>query len=243
MRFDKKVNREIEEKFEVNELITLKLIDDKTVLFVQDEEFKHCKHLLLNIFKDEINKYRDVKSIDDFSEKIKNVAETGQIDPKMEFWGHCSNLSAWVENSYNTDLLHRNLAFPLLKILSMKGDQIAKQRFKEEIARRYKNGSYSVQAYLFEEGYLSFLSKEELLDGILSPSDAKFMEKVMKSRENYSLVPCFDLIRDLDRGNRFFFSIENGKIKGIKLGHDWVVRELKYKRKRKPKGGQSGEKS
>jgi len=26
-----------------------------------------------------------------------------------------------------------------------------------------------------------------------------------------------------------------GKIKGIKLGHDWVVRELKYKRKRKPK--------
>ncbi|MFC2019707.1 helix-turn-helix domain-containing protein [Chloroflexota bacterium] len=27
------------------------------------------------------------------------------------------------------------------------------------------------------------------------------------------------------------------KIKGIKLGHDWVVRELKYKRKRKLKGG------
>jgi excisionase family DNA binding protein len=29
--------------------------------------------------------------------------------------------------------------------------------------------------------------------------------------------------------------LENGKIQGTKLGHDWVVRVLKYKRKRKPK--------
>ncbi len=217
MQSDKKINNEIEKTFEINKLITLKLIGSKTTLFVQDEEFKHCKHLLLNIFKEDIENYRDVKSIDEFSENLKNFAETGQIDPKTEFWGHCSNLSAWVENDYNTDILHRNLAFPLLKILSKKGDKIAKQRFKEEIARRYKNGSYSVQAYLFEEGYLSFLSKEELLDGILSPSDAEFMEKVMKSRENYSLIPCFDLIRDLDRGNRFFFSIENGKIKEVEV--------------------------
>lgn len=31
--------------------------------------------------------------------------------------------------------------------------------------------------------------------------------------------------------------LETGKINGIKLGHDWVVRDLRYKRKRKPKGG------
>jgi len=37
--------------------------------------------------------------------------------------------------------------------------------------------------------------------------------------------------------------LETGKIKGIKLGHDWVVRQSKYRRKRRPKGGQSGEKS
>jgi excisionase family DNA binding protein len=34
-----------------------------------------------------------------------------------------------------------------------------------------------------------------------------------------------------------------GKINGKKLGHDWVVRNLRYKRQRKPKGGQSNEKS
>lgn len=217
MQSDKEINSEIEKIFEINELITLKLIDSKTILFVQNEEFKHCKRLLLNIFKDEIENYRDVKSIDEFSEKIKNTAETGQIDPKMEFWGHCSNLSAWVENEYNTDLLHRNLAFPLLKTLSEKGDLLAKQKFKEEIARRYKEGSYSVQAYLFEEGFLSYLSMEETLSGILSSNDAIFMERVMQSGENYSLIPCFDLIRDLDRKDRFFFSIENGKIKEVEV--------------------------
>jgi excisionase family DNA binding protein len=37
--------------------------------------------------------------------------------------------------------------------------------------------------------------------------------------------------------------LETGKIKGVKLGHDWVVTNLRYRRKRKPKGGQSGEKS
>ena len=37
--------------------------------------------------------------------------------------------------------------------------------------------------------------------------------------------------------------LEQGAIKGKKLGHDWVVLSLDYKRKRRPKGGQSGEKS
>lgn len=30
--------------------------------------------------------------------------------------------------------------------------------------------------------------------------------------------------------------LKSGKIKGIKLGHDWVVQVLKYRRKRRPKG-------
>jgi excisionase family DNA binding protein len=37
--------------------------------------------------------------------------------------------------------------------------------------------------------------------------------------------------------------LESGQIKGKKLGHDWVVLNLKYERKRKPKGGQNNEKS
>jgi len=210
-------NNGIEKTFEINKFIMLKLIDGKTTLFVQKEKFIQCKYLLLNIFKDEIENYGDIKSIDDASMKIKYKAENMEIDSETEFWGHCSNLQAWIENDYDTHLLHRNLAFPLLKTLSEKGDKLAKQKFKEEIARRYKEGSYSVQAYLFEEGYLSYLSKDEILNGILSLSDAIFMEKVIQSGENYSLIPCFDLIRDLERGDRFFFSVENGKIKEVEV--------------------------
>jgi excisionase family DNA binding protein len=33
-----------------------------------------------------------------------------------------------------------------------------------------------------------------------------------------------------------------GQIKAQRLGRDWVILELKYKRKRKPKGGQTNEK-
>lgn len=31
--------------------------------------------------------------------------------------------------------------------------------------------------------------------------------------------------------------LERGDVEGKKLGHDWVVLSLDYKRKRKPKGG------
>ena len=31
--------------------------------------------------------------------------------------------------------------------------------------------------------------------------------------------------------------LANGEIKGVRLGRDWVVLSLDYKRKRKPKGG------
>ena len=34
--------------------------------------------------------------------------------------------------------------------------------------------------------------------------------------------------------------VERGKIKGKKLGHDWVVLSLDYKRKRKPKTKKGG---
>ena len=206
-------------EFRVNNLISLLLIDNKTILYVNDKEFKQCKILLLNIPTMDVELSQEFKSIDEAAEKLNlSIEQKAQetIDSETEFWGHCSNIQAWVENNYNTDLLHKSLAFPLLKVLSKAGDQIARQRFKEEITRRYKYGNYSVQAFLFEEGYLSYLSNDDIISGILSPEDAIFMEKVIRYK-NYSLIPCFDLIRDLERGNRLFLSIEDGKIKELEL--------------------------
>ena len=37
--------------------------------------------------------------------------------------------------------------------------------------------------------------------------------------------------------------LEEGRLKGKKLGRDWVVLDLNYQRKRRPKGGKKSEKS
>ncbi|KKN63922.1 hypothetical protein LCGC14_0496950 [marine sediment metagenome] len=162
-------------EFRVNDLICLRLIDNKTILYFNNEEFKQCKYLLLNIVKDEIENFQEIRSIDKAAENLDASMEYENkdiLDPEVEFMGHCSNLQAWAENGYDSTLLHRNLAFPLLKTLAKEGDILAKQRFKEEIARRYKYGNYRVQAFLFEEGYLSYLTDAET--GMISPGVIKF---------------------------------------------------------------------
>ncbi|KKN30097.1 hypothetical protein LCGC14_0837490 [marine sediment metagenome] len=53
-------------EFKVNNLITLRLINDKTVLFVNNREFKQCKMLLLNVLINE-ESTEEIKSIDDIA--------------------------------------------------------------------------------------------------------------------------------------------------------------------------------
>ena len=214
-------------EFKVNSLITLRLIDGKTVLFVNNREFKQCKFLLLNIPRN-ISIIEDLDSIDEIAEKLDNRLEYENeivLDPEEEFLGHCSNLQAWVENGYDTTLLHRNLAFSLLHTLSKEGDLLAKQKFKEEIVRRFKYGNYTVQAFLFEEGYLNYLSKDEILNGVLTPEDALFMERVMKNK-SYSLIPWFDLRRDLDNHNKLFFTVRKGRVVELELEIDRNMKEV-----------------
>ena len=212
------------EEFRVNELITLRLIDGKTIIYVNDKEFEQCKHLLLNVPVGE-NFDQEINSIDDAEEHLKTyIEETNtSITPEEEFMGHCSNLQAWAENQYNTNLLHRTLAFPLLKVLSDEGDTTAKQRFKEEIARRYKYGSFNVQRYLFEEGYLRYLTNEDILTGILAAEDALFMEKVLSTKEKYSPIPHIELMRKMQR-DYLLYSVKEGRILDLELRiNDWMT--------------------
>ncbi len=209
-------------EFKVNNLITLRLVDGKTILFVDNREFKQCKILLLNLpVKSGLT--QEIKSIDDAAENLDASMEyenSDIIDPEEEFWGHCSNLQAWVENSYNTDLLHRSLAFPLLKALSEEGDMLAKQKIKEEIVRRYKYGNKNVQLYLYREGYFSYFKVTDFLNWVLSPEDFLFMGKVLTPLKDYRLIPYFDLIKSEKKRSELYYSIKNGMIKELELGID-----------------------
>ena len=90
-----------------------------------------------------------------------NSNKNVRILPDQEFQAHCSNIQAWVENDYNTCILHKSIAFPLLKRLTESGDIIAKKVFKNEIVERFSSGYIPVSDYLIEENYLNYLTIEE----------------------------------------------------------------------------------
>ena len=154
-------------EFQIHKNLFLRLENGKTNIYINNQKFIHCKFLLLSVNIEELKSLNEIESIDEAAEKLDKSLETYDtkkainIDPETEFWAHCSNLQVWYENNYNSKLLHRNLAFPLLKRLTEVGDPIAKKVFKEEIARRFSSGVHSVMLYLMNEGYITFLNKEE----------------------------------------------------------------------------------
>lgn len=162
--------------FKVNEYITLKLENEKTVIYINNEPFLQCKFLLLEIPKNEFQSLDEINSIDEASEELNiDSAYEYSLPPETEFWGHCSNLQVWVEYDYDTRLIHSSLGFPLLEKLSKIGDIKAKNVLKEEIGKRLRNGSNNVVTFLYEEGYTEYLTREEFFYSLLVPEEAENM--------------------------------------------------------------------
>jgi len=154
-------------EFRINEHIVLKLEFKKTNIYIGNHLFRQCKYLFINLPQDD-DQQAEITSIDDAAETLSSKLERNIRPRKMgmsseqEFWGHCSNMQAWAENDYDTRLIHRSLAFPLLKKLVERGDVKAKKRFEHEIASRFSEGSDQVKTYLMNEEYLDYLDVEEL---------------------------------------------------------------------------------
>ena len=109
-----------------------------------------------------------------------------QIDSEVEFWAHCSNLQAWAENNYDTQMLHANLSFPLLKKLTIAGDPLAKEVFKMEILKRFKSGDLNVMTFLIKEGYLDYFEWEEydlLFENIDFDTRKELKQRVRETRK------------------------------------------------------------
>ncbi|MFX1235213.1 MAG: GTP-binding protein [Promethearchaeota archaeon] len=150
------------EIYKINELVDLRLIGNRTYIFVNNRRLIVCAFLLINIPKDRIHDYDDIRSIDEAAESSDTTPPFYyRITPEEEFRAHCSNIQAFFENGLNTDILHTNIAFPLLKELVRQGFQPAEKVFKEEIAKRFNEGTYNSRRFLYLRGYLNYLSKEE----------------------------------------------------------------------------------
>lgn len=151
--------------FIINKYITLKLEKNKTNIYIKKRRFKQCVYLKLNIPIDKITVLEDVVSVDQAESKAKlndKAFTIEEIPPKFLFWAHCSNMQVWAENNYNTRLLHRDIAFPLLKQLAFRGDPIARKVFKTEIIKRLESNYLPVTEYLIINGYFDNFSEDEI---------------------------------------------------------------------------------
>ncbi len=155
-------------KFKINNYLTLKLIDDKTYIYVSNKRYRELEKLFYQP-KDNFKKIdREVKSMDDLAEILDHydrdiMRYEYKIPSKDLFWGHCSNIQVWVEENYNTVYLHRNLAFPLLRKLLKEEDPIALKVYKKEIEKRFKDGILKVKSYIIQNGYLKDFDRDDLL--------------------------------------------------------------------------------
>ncbi|MFW9829379.1 MAG: zinc-ribbon domain-containing protein [Candidatus Thorarchaeota archaeon] len=237
-------------EYQINEFITLKLENNKTVIYVRDEKFLQCKYLLIEIPKENIREFDIFTSIDDISENLDHSLENdlsiNKIKPEVEFWGHCSNLQAWSENLYDTNLLHSNLAFPLLKKLTDVGDPNARKVFKDEIAERLMKIYTNVSQYLIQENYLEYFNNEEydsLMEILIEKIKQKFIKKqginleesevdalfsIIKVNQKHTIAFLINQLKDIgkiDKDTNFGFSTKNKNI--IALGFNRIgLKEL-----------------
>lgn len=229
-------------EFQVNEFLTLKLRKGRTYIYILDEEFSQCKYLLIELPRNQLEKYENIDSIDDASDFLDHSLEQSEnkvkIPPRVEFWGHCSNLQAWAENDYDTRLLHSNLAFPLLKKLTDVGDPTAERVFKEEIARRIESGHDNVISYLISENYLSYFDESEfeaIIDvleqrslkrlfqdhsGNVKPTDLEFLSDVIKLNirhsKSFQLEPIHS-VSPSEKSTQISIEIKGGRIIRLNL--------------------------
>ncbi|MFX0176870.1 MAG: DNRLRE domain-containing protein [Candidatus Hodarchaeota archaeon] len=181
----------------INDYITLRFENYRTIIYVAGRRIIQCVHLILNIPKDEVPMYDDIDSIDeaaDLSHKyghhLGGFWQGYGITPEQEFWGHCSNIQAWVENDYDTRILMSNLSFPLLRELTRAGDPVAKRVYKEEIARRLESGYPSVVQYLLTQGYIEVFTPSEF-ESILEATDIIKNLSTSPGMLNQFLRSCF----------------------------------------------------
>lgn len=160
-------------EYTINPYIILRLEENsnwapfpRSHLYVNEELFIECSVIIANIHKEQRHEYNRLNSIDElveiaFSNDIEDKSIEMDISDDLKFWAHCSNIQAWCDYGYDTRILHRNFAFPLLKKLTEVGDKKAKSVFKNEIARRFAGGHRSTVLYLIEENYIQFLNSNE----------------------------------------------------------------------------------
>lgn len=244
--------------FQINNLVDLRLIKNKTYIYINNKRFVQCFNVLFNIGSDKGGRSEDIKNMDEASHRLRGGYSGWftRISPEEEFMAHCSNIQAFFENDLNTDLLHSDIAFPLLRKLVSVGYKPAEGIFNKEIVKRYNEGTWETRWFLKSEGYLKYLNKEEkqalkkdeLLESFTRYYDIpksrdsgfetfldenfKFMVSRKEELEGQGTESDLELLKSLSRDQIKFlllkFKMELGWLpKGIEIdGKKYDIREI-----------------
>lgn len=144
----------------INDFLVLKLENGFTNIYINGKHIYCCRFLicmavdtLKRTFEEELNNKSweyieqnfDIISLtDDIQMGLKY-----EIDPKSEFWAHCSNLEAWYENEYDVELTdylflskhewgYSNGIIYILRNLANLGDVMAKKKLREYRIEQFK---------------------------------------------------------------------------------------------------------
>ncbi|MFX1532480.1 MAG: hypothetical protein ACFFBC_15290 [Promethearchaeota archaeon] len=149
--------------FKINNLVDLRLINNKTYIYIDNKRFVQCFNVLFNIGAAKGEIYEDIINMDEATRRLRGGYSGWftRITPNEEFMAHCSNIQAFFENDLNTDILHSDIAFPLLKKLVRLGYKPAEEVFNKQIIKRYNEGTWETRRFLKSEGYLKYLNREE----------------------------------------------------------------------------------
>ncbi len=196
-------------EFRINKFITLELEGKDTVIYVSGKRFQQCMYLFLVIPVDNLDQIYEIESIDEVAEELDRsinpkYSRHMRISPEEEFWAHCSNIQAFYENNYNTKILHRNLAFPLLMKLYEAEDPKAIKVFKEEIAQRLSSDHENTVLFLLENNYQFFLTTEEF-------------DTVYHSQDSEKKTLIKEFIHDRFNDNKTDIELQNKLFEYIKV--------------------------
>ena len=146
----------------INHYLDVRLIRKNTIVYVNNRKIFP---ILLSFFMKSSEINYSFNSYDEriafykrTGEKRKSCKETG-IDAYQHFQIVSFMLKQWCKHNYNTQLLPKEVVFPLLKELSVVG--ASNTNLAHEIKKRFAELLPSVQMYLIQENYWDYLKQKD----------------------------------------------------------------------------------
>lgn len=145
---------------------------------------------------------------------------------KRSFDNYCDMVEVWLDKNYDMNIISDNDADVLIHLLLelyRMNEPKARQIYKVQVGNIIKNAEYSDYLYkiVIDEGFLTELSSEEIVRGVLNADEAEILLEIQtRTRNTYHLVIEFepnDEVRRRIYPDRYYYSTHKGHLVELDL--------------------------